>query len=248
MNENLVNELPQFSSMGDSALMVTVGDSISYEINKKVHDIISLINLEDWPGIKEIVPTYSSFVIHFDPIIFSREGLIECVQGIWDDDLNSENTDSRTILLPTLYSSEYGPDLQSVAEFTGLSVEEVIETHSKVDYLVYALGFSPGFPYLGGMSDRIACPRLSTPRIEIPAGSVGIAESQTGVYPMASPGGWQLIGRTPINMFNPDKTPPSVLAAGDLVKFVPLDSEQEFLELAEMVSNGQYKVSVEELS
>ena len=97
MNGTLLNEQPQFAAMGDSALMVTVGDSISYDINKKVHDIISLIKLEDWPGIKEIVPTYSSFVVHFNPIIFSMEGLVECVQGIWNDDLNSENTDSRIV-------------------------------------------------------------------------------------------------------------------------------------------------------
>ena len=245
MNENLVNEPPQFSSMGDSALMVTVGDSISYEINKKVHDIISLINLEDWPGIKEIVPTYSSFVIHFDPIIFSREGLIECVQGIWDDDLNSENTDSRTILLPTLYSSEYGPDLQSVAEFTGLSVEELIETHSKVDYLVYALGFSPGFPYLGGLDSKIHCPRLETPRVSVPQGAVAIADSQTGVYPVASPGGWRLIGRTPVTMFDPSRANPSLVTPGDYIRFVPIDSDDEFTEILEKSAQGAFEVEVQ---
>ena len=245
MNETLVNEQPQFSSMGDSALMVTVGDSISYEINKKVHDIISLIKLEDWPGIREIVPTYSSFVIHFDPIKFSREGLTECVQGIWNEDLNSGNTESRIILLPTLYSSDYGPDLQSVAELTGLSIEEVIETHSKVDYLVYALGFSPGFPYLGGLDSKIHCPRLETPRVSVPQGAVAIADSQTGVYPVASPGGWRLIGRTPVTMFDPSRANPSLVTPGDYIRFVPIGSDVEFTEILEKSAQGTFEVEVQ---
>ncbi len=245
MNETLLNEQPQFAAMGDSALMVTVGDSISYEINKKIHDIISLIKLADWPGIKEIVPTYSSFVVHFDPIIFSMEGLIECVQGIWNDDLNSENTDSRTVLIPTLYGSEYGPDLESVSELTGLSTEEVIETHSKVDYLVYALGFSPGFPYLGGLDSKIHCPRLETPRVSVPQGTVAIADSQTGVYPVASPGGWRLIGRTPVTMFDPSRANPSLVTPGDYIRFVPIGSDDEYTEILEKSAQGIFEVGVQ---
>ena len=245
MNGTLLNEQPQFAAMGDSALMVTVGDSISYDINKKVHDIISLIKLEDWPGIKEIVPTYSSFVVHFNPIIFSMEGLVECVQGIWNDDLNSENRDSRIVLIPTLYGSEYGPDLESVSEMTGLPIQEVIEIHSKVDYLVYALGFSPGFPYLGGLDSKIHCPRLETPRVSVPQGAVAIADSQTGVYPVTSPGGWRLIGRTPVKMFDPSRANPSLVTPGDYIRFVPIGSNDEFAEILEKSAQGTFEVEVQ---
>ena len=239
---------PLLLTAGDQSLLVQLGDSIELKTNMKVHGLIRAIELQSMEGVLDLIPGYSSVLINYDPLIIGEQELKERVNSIARKVRGGDLSPKRTIQIPTLYGGEYGIDLPEVSRHAGISEEEVISLHSEVSYTVYMIGFSPGFPYLGGMSDRIACPRLSTPRIEIPAGSVGIAESQTGVYPMASPGGWQLIGRTPINMFNPDKTPPSVLAAGDLVKFVPLDSEQEFLELAEMVSNGQYKVSVEELS
>ena len=239
---------PLLLSAGDQSLLVQLGDSIELKTNMKVHGLIRAIESKSMEGVLDLIPGYSSVLINYDPLVIGEQELKERVTSIVRKVRAGNLNSKRTIQIPTLYGGEYGPDLQEVSRHSGLSEGEIIRLHSGVSYTVYMIGFSPGFPYLGGMPEQIACPRLSTPRIEIPAGSVGIAESQTGVYPMASPGGWQLIGRTPINMFNPDKTPPSVLAAGDLVKFVPLDSEQEFLELAEMVSNGQYKVSVEELS
>ena len=223
MNGSLVNEYPGFAPMGDSALMVIAGESISSDINQKVHNIISVIKKENWPGIKEIVPTYSSFVIHFDPITFSMEGLIECVKNIWDSDTN----------------------LESVSELTDLSVEEVIDIHSKTDYLVYALGFSPGFPYLGGLDSKIHCSRLETPRVSVPQGSVAIADSQTGVYPVSSPGGWRLIGRTPVIMFDPNRSSPSLVTPGDYIRFVPLESKDEYTNILEMSAEGKYEVEVQ---
>ncbi|MBA39746.1 MAG: allophanate hydrolase [Dehalococcoidia bacterium] len=244
MDEIKVNTSPVFAPMGDSALMVVAGNSISVEVNEKVHNMISIIKEQDWPGIKEIVPTYSSFVIHFDPFIFSSDGLIACVADLWDCKEVSEETKTKTVLIPTLYGSDYGLDLESVSEFTNLSVEEVIDIHSETEYLVYALGFSPGFPYLGGLDPRIHCPRLETPRISVPKGSVAIADSQTGVYPVSSPGGWRLIGQTPVTMFDPDRSDPSIVNPGDYIRFVPISSESEFEEIFEMSANGSYEVEV----
>ena len=139
-------------------------------------------------------------------------------------------TEPEIIELPVVYGGEDGPDLETVAEHAGLSTQEVIEIHSGTGYRVYMIGFAPGFPYLGGLDERIACPRLKTPRISVPAGSVGIAESQTGVYPNASPGGWQLIGRTAVKLFDPNvnaaNASPSLITPGAEVRFVPVDAHE----------------------
>ena len=139
---------------------------------------------------------------------------------------------------------EYGLDLESVAENAGISVQEVIDIHSGTDYLVYMMGFAPGFPYLGGLDQRLHTPRLTTPRTEIPPGSVGIAESQTGVYPIASPGGWRLIGRTPVAMFDPAISPPALLSTGNYVRFEPI-SAHEYGEIKSKASSGEYTVVTE---
>jgi KipI family sensor histidine kinase inhibitor len=131
----------------------------------------------------------------------------------------------RTIEVPVVYGGEYGPDLKDVALYNGLSEEEVIRIHSSVGYLVYMLGFTPGFCYLGGMNDRIAMPRKETPRLRIPEGAVGIADKQTGIYPVESPGGWQIIGRTPLKLFDPGRVPEFMFDAGDILKFVPVSGE-----------------------
>ena len=245
MDGNMVNKSPHFADMGDSALMVIAGDSISLEINEKVRSMTALIKTQEWPGIREIVPTYTSFVIHFDPILFSMEGLKECVQGIWSSDFTLKESSARTVLIPTRYGSEYGPDLRSVSELTNLSIEEIITIHSTTEYLVYALGFSPGFPYLGGLNSKIHCPRLESPRISVPQGSVAIADSQTGVYPVESPGGWRLIGRTPLSMFDPNRPDPSLVIPGDYIRFLPIDSDEEYLEICEMSANGDYEVQIQ---
>jgi len=244
MDETTVNISPDFAPMGDSALMVVAGNNISVEVNQKVQNMISIIKVQDWPGIKEIVPTYSSFVIHFDPLIFSFDGLTECIADLWECKEVSEDTNTKTVLIPTLYGSDYGLDLESVSALTNLSVEEVIGIHSETEYLVYALGFSPGFPYLGGLDSRIHCTRLETPRISVPKGSVAIADYQTGVYPVSSPGGWRLIGQTPVTMFDPNRSHPSIVNPGDYIRFVPISSEAEYEEIFEMSSNGTYEVQV----
>jgi len=175
------------------------------------------------------VPAYSSLAVIYDPTLIDFGGVKRAVEGV---EASAESFEGELVEIPVVYGGEYGPDLEFVAKHSGLSVDEVIEIHSKPVYRVYFLGFLPGFAYLGGMDERIAAPRLERPRLKVPSGSVGIAGKQTGIYPIESPGGWRLIGRTPLRLFNPEKEPPTLLQPGDRVKFVPVD-EYEFRELYE---------------
>ena len=147
--------------------------------------------------------------------------------------------------IPVCYGGEYGPDIQNIADHAGLSVEEVIQIHTSRDYLIYMLGFLPGFTYLGGLDERIHTPRLANPRIRIPAGSVGIGGSQTGIYPMDSPGGWQLMGMTPVKTYDPDREVPILVEAGDYIRFVAID-EDEFHRIKELVDKNEYQCVVRE--
>ena len=240
-----MNDKARFLPAGDKALVVELGDSISPELNRKVHDLVTAIESRGTTGVTDLVPTYRSLLVQYDPLQTStlqlQASLSEIEQGL------SEGTPiiPRIVHIPTLYGDEHGPDLELVAEGAGLSTEEVISVHAGTDYLVYMMGFTPGFPYLGGLSEALATPRLSTPRVETPAGSVGIAESQTGVYPAASPGGWRLIGRTPLSLFDPGREPPALLAAGDYVRFVPLSAKAEYDSIHDLVQKGRYEVTEE---
>ena len=233
---------PRFLPAGDTALVVELGDAISPEINRRVHDLVRAIEGQKAPQIIDLVPTYRSLLVQYDPLRTSLDDLkawlAEAVRTLDE----REVPQARVVQVPTLYGGEYGPDLEYVAEHASLTTEEVVAAHSGSDYLVYMMGFTPGFPYLGGLSEELATPRLDTPRSEIPAGSVGIAERQTGVYPVVSPGGWRLIGRTPLKLFDAMRDPPSLLAAGDYVRFVSLSGEDEYRRIREAVESGKYRV------
>jgi KipI family sensor histidine kinase inhibitor len=151
----------------------------------------------------------------------------------------------RIIEIPTVYGGDFGPDLAMVAEYNRLTMEEVIRVHTSINYLIYMLGFTPGFPYLGGLPETIITPRRAIPRSLIPAGSVGIAGKQTGIYPIASPGGWQLIGRTPLTLYNPDLVPPTLFQAGDYLRFCRI-RETEYWQIEEQVASGEYELVVHE--
>ena len=219
---------PKFLTAGDRALVVEIGDVISPECNRRVNQLLDAIEAGGVRGVVDLVPTYRSLMVQYDPMLVSFEDLRGAISEVGSKLKDRKAEGGRLVEIPTLYGGEYGPDLEFVAEQAGLSVEDVVQLHSSVDYLVYMMGFTPGFPYLGGLPERLATPRLTTPRTVIPAGSAGIAESQTGVYPLDSPGGWQLIGRTPLKLFDVDRDPPSLIAAGDWVRFVPLGSEEEY--------------------
>lgn len=224
--------------LGDSALIVQLGQGISPSIHRKVQALSTLLNTHPFDGFIETVPAYNNITIHYNPAAVYRSQtnnhpsltpfkivcskVNEYFQHI--DELPSK--EARIVEIPVLYGGEYGPDLDYVASYHGISAEEVIRLHTESDCLVYMLGFAPGFPFVGGMDERIATSRRETPRLAIPPGSVGIAGKQTGVYPLETPGGWQIIGRTPLDLFRPDHPSPTLLEAGDKIKFVQISSEE----------------------
>ena len=218
------NEL-RLAPSGDLALVASFGNEISEALNTKVRSLMLAIQKVQVEGIVEMTPTYCSLMIHYDPLRIGYEALCEKVRetlGSLDD---IELPEPMVIEIPTLYGGEYGPDLEFVAKHNGLTTEEVVEIHASKIYRIYMIGFTPGFPYLGGMDERIATPRLETPRTKIAGGSVGIAGAQTGIYPIDSPGGWQIIGRTPVPLYDPLSEEPILLKAGESIRFVPIDEE-----------------------
>jgi inhibitor of KinA len=214
--------VPRYLPAGDRGLVVEFGDRIDPAINRRVRDLFVALDAAHVDGVVELVPTYRSLLVEFDPLRLAPESLVETVGQTLARLADVPPPEPRTLEVPTVYGGEFGPDLAFVASHNGLTEDEVVRIHSGTDYLVYMMGFSPGFPYLGGMSERIATPRLKTPRTAIPAGSVGIAQAQTGIYPVESPGGWQLIGRTPLRLFDARRQPPVLVEAGDYIRFVPV--------------------------
>jgi len=236
-------ERARFLPAGDKALVIEFGDSISPEVNKKVRNMFVTIEKSKLDEILEMVPTYRSLLVYYDPLKAKFYELCKKLREFEEKLSDVDLEPARVVEIPTIYGGEYGPDIEFVASYNNLSVDEIIEIHSSRNYLVYMLGFTPGFPYLGGMSEEIATPRLKNPRTKIPAGSVGIAGKQTGIYPIDSPGGWQLIGRTPVKLFDPFAEPPVLLNSGDYVRFVPVD-EREYKSILNQVKENRYKVKV----
>lgn len=236
-------EKARFLPAGDRSLIIEFGDSISPEINKKIRNMYLSIEKSGLKGILEMVPTYRSLLVSYDPIQIRYDDLCEKLRECEENLGDADSEPAKVVEIPTIYGGEYGPDIEFVAKHNNLVIDEVIKIHSSRDYLIYMLGFTPGFPYLGGMSDQIETPRLKTPRTKIPGGSVGIAGKQTGIYPIDSPGGWQLIGRTPVMLYDPFGDPPVLLNAGDYVRFVPID-EKEYKSILKLVDEKKYKVNI----
>lgn len=216
----------QIAPMGDSAVVVQLGSSIDPVIHARVRCLAGALASKPLAGAIEVVPSYTTLTIYYDPLQRSFNDISNDLRKLVADLDEGPDTPVRLVDIPVLYGGDSGPDLPFVAEHNGLTTNDVIQIHSSRQYTVYMIGFAPGFPYLGGMSDRISAPRRQTPRLRIPAGSVAIAGHQTGVYPIETPGGWQLIGRTPLELFLPDQTPPSLLQAGDVVRFQPITSTE----------------------
>jgi len=230
-----------FLNAGEQGLVIEFGTGIDPAVNRLVHRTRELVAAAGLPGIIEIVPTYRSLLIYFDPLIITRSDLAARIGLLLGDDgLDAAKPQpARIVEIPVSYGGEHGPDLEFVARPTGLSPDEVVAIHTSVPYLVYMLGFTPGFPYLGGMSERIAAPRLEKPRTAIPGGSVGIAGSQTGIYPVTSPGGWRIIGRTPVKLFDPAAAEPFLFAAGDYLQFKAVTAG-EYAAIENKVAAGTY--------
>ncbi len=211
---------PRFVDSSDRSLLIVLDDRISPDAHREVLRLTPLVS--SLAGVTNVHPAYASILIDFDPLAVQRGELRQAAADLMEQAAVANAPDPRTVEIPVAYGGEHGLDLEAVAALTGLSADEVVEIHSGADYLVYFLGFSPGFPYLGGLPESIAAPRLETPRRRVPAGSVAIGGRQTGVYPLASPGGWRIIGRTPLRLFQPDADPPTLLRMGDHVRFVPM--------------------------
>jgi len=219
---------PTISPVGDRAISIDFGQVIDPTINRHIRQTIERIKELQLDGIIELVPTYCALLVEYDAMLYSYSEICNIIEPTLEEGMTNTTNELVTVVeVPTVYGGDFGPDLSFVASHNHLSEDEVISIHSGTDYLVYMLGFIPGFTYLGGMDLRIATPRLSSPRTLIPAGSVGIAGEQTGTYPSDSPGGWQIIGRTPVTMYDMSKAQAALLKAGDYVRYVPID-ESEF--------------------
>lgn len=225
---------------GESGIIVEFGNQISPLINAKVNRLNDLIKTSAWAGVIETIPTYRSLLVIFEPLTISKAELKIKIELLLPNLENVEQgKNSRIVTIPVCYEQEMAPDMEFVCKHTGLTSCEVIKMHTEPEYLVYMIGFMAGFPYLGGMNEKLATPRLSQPRTQIPAGAVGIADKQTGIYPVVSPGGWQLIGCTPVTIYNPSSEQPFLFAAGDFLKFKSIDSG-EYRDILQAVKMGEY--------
>lgn len=230
-----------FRCQGEAGVVIELSDKIDPVINSQVHALAKRIEMDLIGCVDAVVPTYRSLLVLFDPLQMTRQQVIDKIDNSYQTILREthEKQMGKVVVIPVLYGGEMGPDLEFVAKHNNISVEEVVSIHTSVSYRVYMMGFTPGFPYLGGMSEKIAAPRLATPRKEIPAGSVGIAGTQTGLYPQVSPGGWQLIGRTPLKVFKPGRQEPFLYKAGDFLRFESV-SAVEFSRIERAVERDDY--------
>ncbi|WP_010677263.1 5-oxoprolinase subunit PxpB [Bacillus timonensis] len=230
--------------VGDMALQIFFKAPISETLQSQIQQTTKQIEKRKIQGVIELVPAFQSITVYYNPNLTSYKNLSLHVFEICQKRL-AEGTSSskKVIFIPTCYDGE---DLENVARRNGLSTEEVISIHSSVDYLIYMIGFLPGFPYLKGLPKKLTTPRLSNPRLKVPKGSVGIGGDQTGIYPLESPGGWNLIGRTPVPLFTPASSEPFLLKAGDFLRFMPVSTE-EYREIENLVKDNVYKVEVKEI-
>lgn len=242
--------------LGETGLLVKFGDNISPDIHRKIRSLASYLEKHPFAGMQECVISYTSLAVYYNPFIVRRsfmaykdKSALQIVSQLiikYHEETKQLSIEKpRIVEIPVCYGGKYGPDLDFVAAHNNLSVQEVIDIHTTPDYLVYMVGFCPGFPYLGGMDKRIATPRRTTPRLAIPARSIGIAGEQTGGYPISTPGGWQIIGRTPTEMFRPNnQDEPSLLHAGDIVKFYAI-SPEEYAAICTSIDTEEYDFALD---
>ena len=224
---------------GDSALLIEFEQKIAPEINAQITAFVHLLKEQHIEGVTDLIPAFASLLINYDPRVIGYKDLKARIEELLKIEVSEEASEARVFEIPVCYGGEYGPDIANIAENAGLSEQEVIDIHCSKDYLIYMLGFTPGFPYLGGMDESIATPRLETPRVKIEAGSVGIAGSQTGIYSLDSPGGWRLIGKTPVKLFDIKREKPTLLESGQYLKFVPIGKD-EYIKIKELCEKGVY--------
>ena len=225
---------------GDSALNLEFAHAISPETSAKIR--LAAENLTDDPivGVTELVPTFCSLMVYYDPLTITFDELATRLRGKLRDVGEADLSVRKIVQIPVCYGGDFGPDLPAVAAHAGLDESEVVRLHSAHDYLIDMLGFLPGFAYLGGLDERLHTPRLAVPRTRIEPGSVGIGGAQTGIYPLASPGGWQIIGRTPLRPYDPDREEPILYAAGEYLRFTPISAD-EYATIEAQLAAGTYE-------
>ncbi|WP_243290936.1 5-oxoprolinase subunit PxpB [Bacillus sp. FJAT-47783] len=228
----------EFLPLSENSITIKLGNEMTRTVHEQVRGVMNHLTTPPLKGIIDVVPAYTTVTVYFDPMYF-YDGVTlpyEKVCSTLKERLESLTVvhikKGKEVVIPVCYGEEFGPDLEEVAKYLNLTPKEVVSIHTSGRYDVYMLGFAPGFAYLGGMSERIATPRKKTPRLRIPVGSVGIASLQTGIYPIESPGGWQLIGKTPLPLFRPNHKQPSLLQIGDCVIFQSI-SKEEYRQLEE---------------
>lgn len=233
MNTQIVNE---------QTVMLYFDNEISEQTYQQVNQVVQWVKQQQHPAIREIVPSYRAVLIYFDNLETTASELIENLElNQWTPTNSDSKQSHKVIKIPVCYGGAYGPDIEEVAQHNQISVDEVINIHSDSQYLIYMLGFMPGFPYLGGLDDKLHTPRRSEPRLSIEAGSVGIANNQTGLYPLQSPGGWQIIGRTPLKVFDLNRDPMTIYEAGDYIQFYAID-EQEYQRIEQSMKSEKFNL------
>ena len=229
--QNGLFKKPLFRIAGDCGLLVEYGDEIDPDINNKVRSMAIVMEKESPKGVLETIPTYRSLLIIYDPGITNPAKLEKEILALEESLSQIKIPSPDTVEIPVCYGGEFGPDIQFVAEHNSITKDDVVRIHSGAEYQIYMIGFTPGFPFLGGLPKVLHTPRLETPRSFVPEGAVGIANNQTGIYPLASPGGWQLIGKTPLKLFAPEHSNPFIYKVGDRIKFKSISAE-DFVRLA----------------
>lgn len=230
---------------GDAALVVEFGDIIDENVNAHVHALARKIEEQHIEGIMEVVPTFRSVLVRYDVFVCSYSQIRDVVHSLADNLNVLDKTAKKIVKIPCCYGARFGQDLSDMEKLTGLDRDEIIAIHSATDYKIYMLGFLPGFVYLGGLDKRIEVPRLKTPRVKICKGAVGIGGNQTGIYPMDSPGGWRLMGATPIDLYDENRETPILLAAGEYIRFVPI-SILDYYDIRQEILKGTYRLEVVE--
>jgi inhibitor of KinA len=231
MNAQSQEIYPEIQFASDRSILIRAGSDISREIHERVLKYFLLIRSAGIRGVQSINPAYNSILITFDSFIIHPNAISDRIKTLLTKTESVAAPTTRLIEIPVCYDEEFALDISNVADQNSLTIEEVIQIHTQPEYLVYFMGFSPGFPYLGDMPKEISTPRLQTPRVKVPAGSVAIGGDHTGIYPVTSPGGWNIIGRTPLKLFSPENEDPTLLKMGDKIKFVPI-SKIKFKEIA----------------
>ncbi|MBW2709165.1 MAG: 5-oxoprolinase subunit PxpB [Deltaproteobacteria bacterium] len=222
----MLYEKPEYRVMGDRSLLVELGNEIHLSVHERVRRLFLAIKQTSLNTLLDVVPGYSSLLLVFDPLTTTPDQIRKTINELFLELDRIELPEPANIEIPVVYGGQYGPDLAWVASYHKTTPENVIERHTQTGYRVYMIGFIPGFPYMGELPENLATPRKKTPRTAVPKGSVGLAQRQTGVYPTRSPGGWQIIGRTPLKLFDPLKNPPSLLEMGDRVRFFKISEEE----------------------